>query len=65
MPTRREQLIVEVTARLSGVCGHCPPGQFADLVLRVVDTTLRYEGNGPAVRRWASDVARERKPDVQ
>jgi hypothetical protein len=63
--SRREQLIVEVTHRLHTVCGHLPPGEFADLVLRVVNVTLKYEqetalsgkpGSGATHRAWGADV---------
>jgi hypothetical protein len=64
--SRREQLIIEVTDRLHRVCAHWPPDEFADLVLRVVDTTMKYEGR---VTPPAEDRARIRRPrwgaDVQ
>jgi hypothetical protein len=65
MSMRREQLIVEVTERLSHVCGDWPPDEFADLVLRVVDTTVKYEGRGSTPREWARNIARDRGADVQ
>lgn len=43
MPTRREHLIAELTARLGRVCRHMPPDQFAELVETIAEKTLRYE----------------------
>jgi hypothetical protein len=65
MRTRREQLIIEVTDRLHPVCGSLPPDAFADLVLRVVDVTMKYEAAGtrPSDRRHARRSAFE--PEVQ
>jgi hypothetical protein len=63
--SRREQLMVEVTARLQRVCAHCTPDEFAALVLRVVDTTIKYEGSATPTAgewerirrpRWGADV---------
>jgi hypothetical protein len=65
MSKRREQLIVEVTERLGRVCADWPPDEFADLVLRVVETTAKYEGRGPDVPRRAKETAREWPADVQ
>jgi hypothetical protein len=65
MPKRREQLIVAVTERLGRVCADWPPDEFADLVLRVVETTAKYESAGPAVPKRANGSAREWGPDVQ
>jgi hypothetical protein len=51
--SRREQLLVEVTERLQRVCAEWPPDEFADLVVRVVDTTVKYEGTvTPTPRDW-------------
>jgi hypothetical protein len=52
--SRREQLITDVTERLQRVCAHWPPDEFADLVLRVVDTTVKYESTAtPTAGDWA------------
>jgi hypothetical protein len=52
--SRREQLIAEVTDRLQRVCVGWAPDAFADLVLRVVGLTLKYEGAAtPTAGEWA------------
>jgi hypothetical protein len=51
--SRREQLIAVVTARLQRVCAEWPAEEFAALVLRVVETTLKYEGTAtPTAPEW-------------
>lgn len=48
--------MVEVTERLFRVCGHLPPDDFAELVTRVVDVTMRYDdGASPSIAaRWVN-----------
>jgi hypothetical protein len=56
---------VVVTERLGRVCADWPPDEFADLVLRVVETTAKYEVRGPDVPRRSKETAREWPADVQ
>jgi hypothetical protein len=64
--SRREQLIIETTERLRRVCAEWPPDEFVDLVLRVVDTTMKYEGaTTPMPRDWAGASGRAWDTAVQ
>ena len=42
-PARAEQLRGDIAARLRRVCAHLSDEQFAELVHRIADVTLRYE----------------------
>jgi hypothetical protein len=51
---------------LQRVCAEWPPDEFVDLVLRVVDTTMKYEGaTTPTPRDWAGASGRAWDTAVQ
>ena len=40
---RVRQVVADVTSRLAGVCAAFPPDEFAALVRRIAEITVKYE----------------------
>jgi hypothetical protein len=65
-PSRREQLVAEIAARLRRVCPDMPEDHFAAMVQDMAAITLKYEGHATPtayelqLRRRAVD---DRRPD--
>ena len=40
----RDALIIAIAGRLRSVCAHWPESKFSEMVERIADITLRYQG---------------------
>jgi hypothetical protein len=40
---RVREVVADVTSRLAGVCSALPPDEFAKLVRRIAEVTVKYE----------------------
>jgi hypothetical protein len=43
-PHIRTAIIADLTSRLRSVCAHWPPEAFEEMVARLADITLKYDG---------------------